>query len=233
MFKTILSLSKVSRISNIHPVEKLLFSITPIVLIGFSNNPIPIALNILIFIFAHIICKNNRKIVLKFTIEIGIFAAISSLTLVLDYGVNYCLIIILKSLNAGLCLSFFSLTTPIDDLLYVMSKINWLRDICDIAKTMERYIVLIGDEFEILHMSMKARCGFIGYRLSIVNYGKLLGLLFLNTMKRWKYIKEGIDSRCYRGILPYLNKEFNSSSLREISIGSYLTFLSFIIYKNI
>jgi len=233
MLKTILALSKTSRLRNINPVEKLLFSILPIVLIGFSNNPMPIVINIIVFILAHIICKNNRKIVLKFTIEISVFVAISSVALVFDYGLRYCFILVLKSLNAGLCLSFFSLTTSIDDLLNVCSKIDWLRDMCDIAKVMERFIILIGDEFEILHMSMKSRGGFMGYKLSIINYGKLGGLLFLNTMKRWKYIKEGLDSRCYRGVISYLNKEFKTSILRESLIVVYLTFLYFIIYKNI
>ena len=106
MLKLILALSRTSRISNVHPVEKVFLSIFPIIIIGFTHKVIPVIINIIIFIILHMICKNNRAIVIKFAIEIATFAAISSITFVFDYGVSYCGVIILKSLSAGLCLSF-------------------------------------------------------------------------------------------------------------------------------
>lgn len=192
MLKLILTLSKISRISHIHPVEKIVLSLFPIVVMGFSQKPAPIILNILIFIILHILCKNNKKIVTKFTLEIGAFAAFSSITFVFDYGWRYCFIILLKSLSAGLCLSFFSLTTPIDDVLHICSRFNYLKDICDIIKSMERFLVVIDDECHILYNSIKSRGGFDGFKLKIVNTGKMLGLLFVNTMNRWKNVKDAI-----------------------------------------
>lgn len=233
MLKLILAMSRTSRISYIHPIEKVFLSILPIIIIGFAHKSIPIILNIIIFIFLHIICKNNKNIVIKFASEIAVFAAISSITFVLDYGISYCGVIILKSLSAGLCLSFFALTTPIDDVLGIMAKNKWLRDICDIAKTMERFLVVINDEYVILHGSIKCRGGFDGFKLKVRNTGKMAGLLFVNTMHRWNNIKDGIDSRGYRGYMPYLNKDFNFSYLRFGSICIYIFCLSILIYIKI
>lgn len=233
MLKLIMALSRINKISKIHPVEKILLSIFPIIVIGFCQRAIPIIGNIIVFIILHLICENNKKIVVKFTLGITIFAAISSITFIFDYGLNYSVIILLKSLSAGLCLSFFSLTTAIDDVLLILSKNNYLRDICDIAKSMERFILLIDEEWRILYNSIKSRGGFDGVKLKIENTGKMTGLLFINTMHRWKNIKDGIDSRGYKGYMPYLNKDFNFSYLRFGGICIYLLGLSTLIYINI
>jgi len=233
MLKLIMALSRTSRIASIHPVEKVLLSILPIIIIGFTHRSIPIIINIIIFILLHILCKNNKNVVIKFAFEIAIFAAISSITFILDYGISYCGVVVLKSLSAGLCLSFFALTTPIDDVLNIMAKNKWLKDICDIAKTMERFLVVINDEYSILYNSIKSRGGFNTFKLKITNTGKMAGLLFVNTMHRWRDIKDGIDSRGYRGYMPYIVKDFNFSYLRMGSICLYIFSLATLIYMKV
>ena len=128
---------------------------------------------------------------------------------------------------------FFALTTPIDDVLDVMAKNTWLKDICDIAKTMERFLVVINDEYLILNNSIKCRGGFDGFKLKIRNTGKMAGLLFVNTMHRWKNIKDGIDSRGYRGYMPYLEKDFDFSYLRFGGICIYIVSLATLIYMKV
>ena len=182
----------------------------------------------------HKMAENNMKIVLKFTSHIAVFAAFSSLTFVFDYGIKYVGIILLKSLSAGLCLSFLSLTTPIDQILYLISKNQHLKDMCDIAKSMERFLVLINEEYNIMYLSMKSRGGFGTFSSKIKDTGKLAALLFVNTMERWKSIKEGINSRCYIGYMPYLGEDFILSKKNLILACSYNLFLiiSILLFNN-
>ncbi len=222
MLRIIMLLSKTSKFSNIHPLEKSVLSITPIIILGFTQNYMIICFNILFFLVINLIFKNNKKIVIKITLEVTAFAAISSITFVFDYGILYTLTIILKSVSAGLCLSFFSLTTPIDDMLYCLSKRTYLKDMCDIAKGMERFLVVINDEYEILYSSIKSRGGFDEFKLKIRNTGKMAGILFVNTLIRWKTIKEGLDSRGYVGYMPYLDRNFDFSYIRFLSILCYI-----------
>lgn len=231
MLKLIMSLAKLNKISNHHPAEKLIISLMPVIIMGFCHRAFPIIINIVIFIILHLLCNNNKSVVIKFTLEIAIFAAFSSITLVFDYGVKYCLIIMLKSISSGICLSFLALTTPMDDILYILSKNSWLKDICDIAKTMERFLILLYDEYYILYDSVRARGGFGGVRLKIINTGKVAGLLLINTMKRWESIKESIESRGYRGYIPYLKKEFSFSMIRLYGICIYIITLGLMVYK--
>lgn len=227
MLKLIMALSKRNRLTNIHPAEKTMLSLMPIIIMGFAKNPFVIIGNLLFFALLHCIVKNNRKIVIKFSIEIALFAAFSSITLIFQYGYKYVIVIILKSLSAGLCLSFFSLTTPIDQVLWMMSKINALKDICDIAKSMERFLIVMNDEYNIMLSAMKSRGGFGSFSSKINSTGKMAALLFVNTMERWKSIKDGINSRCYKGYMPYIQNEFDFVLWRFLLICGYDLILIF------
>ena len=221
MFRLISILSKNSKIVNIHPTEKILLAVVPIILMGFSNSIYPMIFNILVFIMLHLVCKNPFKIVLKYTLAAAAFASISSITLIFDYGWYYCTVLILRTLSSGVCLSYLALTTPMDDILYLCSRNTYLKDISDIAKSMERFIMLIEDEYVVLYNAIKSRNGFSSLKLKIKNTGKMAGLLFVNTMKRWQDIKNAINTRCYRGNMSYLQKEFDFSRWRLALILVY------------
>lgn len=188
---------------------------------GYSNSIYPLILNILVFSILHVVCKNPLKIVWKFTLAAAAFASISSITLIFDYGWYYCFVLVLRTLSSGVCLSYLALTTPMDDILYFCSKNTYSRDISDIAKSMERFIMLIEDEYVVLYNAIKSRNGFSRFSLKIRNTGKMAGLLFVNTMKRWEDIKNAINTRCYRGDMSYLQKEFDYSIVRVLLILLY------------
>ncbi|WP_156939838.1 cobalt ECF transporter T component CbiQ [Clostridium lundense] len=221
MLKLIMALSRTNKLTDVHPVEKILLAVMPIIIMGFVKNPIIIIGNILFFVLLHIKIRNNKAIVAKFSLEIAGFAAFSSITLLFDYGWSYAVIIVLKSLSAGLCLSFFSLSTPIDQVLYLFAKNKGLRDICDIAKSMERFLILINEEYNIMYCAMKSRGGFSSFSSKIKDTGKMAALLFVNTMERWKSISDGINSRCYKGYMPYLDEKFDFSRRRFALICLY------------
>lgn len=225
MFRIITALSKTSKLANIHPIEKIMLTIVSIVIVGFSKSMIPLFVNICFFMLLHLKVKNNLKIVIKFTAGAAGFAMLSSITFIFNYSLSYSAIIILKTISGGSALSFLALTTPLDDILYFVSRCNSLRDVCDITKNMERFLVLIEDEYIIMYNSMKCRGGFDSFSLKIKNTGKLAALLFKNTMERWTDIKNGINSRGYRGYMPYLKREFTFSTWRLSAILVYNLFL--------
>jgi cobalt/nickel transport system permease protein len=220
MFRLISAYSKNSKYNLIHPMEKIILTIFPIVILGFTKSAIPLLINIAFFTLLHLICKNPIKMVGKFAVTLTLFGLISTITFVFDYGIYYSLVVVLKTLSGAMALSFLALTTPIDDIFYFTSKMNWLSDITDIAKNMERFIVLIEDEYQTMYKAMLVRGGFSGFKAKIHDTGKLAGLLFVNSMKRWREIKDSIDARCCRGCMVYMGKEFRVSRLRvSLCIG--------------
>ncbi len=230
MFRLVSILAKNSKLAYIHPIEKILLAVIPIILMGYSNSIYPLIFNILVFAILHVVCKNPFNIVWKFTLATAAFASISSIILIFDYGWYYCFVLVLRTLSSGVCLSYLALTTPMDDILYLCSRNTYLKDISDIAKSMERFIMLIEDEYVVLYNAIKSRNGFSSFSLKIRNTGKLAGLLFVNTMKRWQDIKNAINTRCYRGDMSYLQKEFDYSWLRIVLILLYNACLLYFLY---
>ncbi|SHH70475.1 cobalt ECF transporter T component CbiQ [Clostridium grantii] len=221
MFRLISAYSKNSKYNLIHPMEKLILTIFPIVILGFTKSAIPLLINIAFFALLHLICKNPIKMVVKFAVTLTLFGLISTITFVFDYGVYYSLVVVLKTLSGAMALSFLALTTPIDHIFYFTSKMNWLSDITDIAKNMERFIVLIEDEYQIMYKAMVVRGGFGDFKAKIHDTGKLAGLLFVNSMNRWREIKDSIDARCSRGYMHYSRKDFRISLVRVLGCLGY------------
>ncbi len=225
MFREIIALSKTSNEALKHPLEKIILCIIPIIALGFSKSFIPLIINIIFFIGMNLIKKHSYKIVLKFSLGTALFASISAITFVFDYGIAYTLLIILKAFSAGLCIAYLSLTTPMDDILNMLHKIDALKEVCDIAKNMERFIILLEDEYVIMINSVKSRNGFANFNLKVKNMGKIAGLLFINTMKRWRDIKDAINTRCYRGELAYMAVYSHMNMKNSILIIIYLCIL--------
>ena len=210
-----MSYAKINRLCNVHPIEKAILFLIPIIVCGFVKNSIVILLiNILTMIAIHIILKNPKTIILKFTKGILIFSIFTSISLIFDQSIRYIAILILKSISGILSILLFTMTTPIEDVFYLGSKSSLLKDICDIAKNMIRFLILIEDEYLLLKNAMKSRQGFITVKLKVINGAKVMGFLFVNTMRRWKEISDSIESRGYRGHTVYLERKFEFSKLR-------------------
>lgn len=231
MLRIITILAKSNKIRSFHPLEKLALTMLPIVILSYSKNPAIIIFNIIVFIVLHLLNKNAINIVIKFIAGAAFFALLSSVTFVFDYGVSYTVILILKTISGGICLCFLAMTTPMDDLLYTISRAGFLKDACDIAKNMERFLILIEDEYAILHKAIECRGGFDGFALRVKNTGRSLGLLFINTLRRWKEIRDGINSRGYTGCSVYLTEEFSFSKARFFIIAVYNILLVILILK--
>lgn len=233
MLREIIALSKLSLEAKKHPLEKILLTLLPIILLGFSKSFLPIIVNILVFSLLHVIKNHPFKVIKKFSIGTALFASISSITFVLDYGIIYTSVIILKAFSAGMCISYLVLTTPLDDILNMCHRFDYFKDLCDIAKNMERFIILIEDEYNIMINSVKSRNGFANFKLKVRNMSKIAGLLFINTMRRWGDLKDSINTRCYKGSMSYFTNYEDLDIKKILYIVLYNIILLLLIKVNV
>lgn len=233
MFRIVTAYAKNNKFSKIHPLEKALLCILPAFIIGFSSNFMLPAINIVMFLILHIIADNPLKLVFKLIGGVFLFTVFSSITFAFDYGIAYCLLVLVKCISGVCSLTFLMMTTPLDDFLNIFSRYEGLREICDIVKSMERFLILIEDEFLILNNSMKSRGGYDSFSLRVKNLSRVAGLLFINTLERWKEIRNALESRCYSGSTSYFYKSFSISKKRKYAICIYHIFLIMIcIFKE-
>ncbi len=226
--------AKANKYAKMHPVEKLLLCILPIIIMGFVETWIILLLNSVCFIVMHYIARTPYKRVFKMIGGLLVFYLISSIVLVFDRGIYFSTIMILRGLSAGLCLSLFIFTTPFDFLLHYLSKFESIRDLCDISKTTERFFLLLEDEGNEIVLAMKSRGGFSGVKGRVKDMIRVMILSFHNSMERWKITREVLAARSYRGRHYYGEALYSYKKSRTIGIIIYnIIFITITIYVGI
>ncbi|MGB9977118.1 CbiQ family ECF transporter T component [Thermovenabulum sp.] len=218
MIKEVILYSTSSRGRLVNPLEKLIFVLTAVISSNYFNAPLPFAINFTVFLFLHLYFKTPFNKVMKLLCEIAGFYFASSLVFLADKNIKGFLIANAKGVVNSSALTFLIFTTPVDDFLYLMSRTIFLKEIADLAKTMECFILLLEDELSLMILSAKARGGFDGFLNGIRSCAKIAALLLIDVLKRWKSIDEAISSRCFSGKIPYSKREFNRSGKRIILI---------------
>lgn len=225
MLREIAAYAKANPYANMHPIEKLLLCILPIIVMGFVQSWPLIVFNIICFITMHYIAQTPYKRVIRLVIEILLFYLISSVILVFDQGLAFAVVMMLRGLSASLCLSLFIYTTPFDLLLHYCSQFESIRDLCDISKSVERFFVLLEDEGNLIVLAMKSRGGFQGFKGKVHDVIRVFILIFHNTMERWKITQEVLAARSYQGKFYYGEASYHFTKRSCIMIIGYNTVL--------
>lgn len=210
-----------SSLTDIHPLEKLSLTIISLIGASYINNNYILGINILFFIILNILSKNPKSIINKFICIALFFGTFTALSLWWQgYDFIYILTLVLRGINGALSIGFLTLTTPINHIVYLMSKNKWTRDIGDIMKSMERFIIIIEEDFSTTFKAIKSRAGFCGCKNSIRDFGRTCGLVFKSLIFRWREINLSLKNRCYIGRHNYYY-QFESSKYRVAFIIGY------------
>ncbi|WP_337960960.1 energy-coupling factor transporter transmembrane component T [Caloramator sp. mosi_1] len=94
---------------------------------------------------------------------------------------------------------------------------------------MFRFLFVLEDELVLINKSMRSRCGFLGVLATIQDTGRLSAVLFINTLNRYKEVKDALYTRCYVGKTPNFRK-YDLSFKRLTVILLYLLVLAVFVY---
>ncbi len=98
-------------------------------------------------------------------------------------------------------LLFFSLTTPLPELMKAARFFRCPAVLVEVALIMYRYIFLLFEEGGKIRHAQKARLGFCGFRTSLRSSGILGGMLVLRTYDRAERSFAAMRCRGYRGVM--------------------------------
>jgi cobalt/nickel transport system permease protein len=98
-------------------------------------------------------------------------------------------------------LLFFSLTTPLPELMRAARSFRCPPVLVELALIMYRYIFLLLDEGGRIRNAQKARLGFVDFRCGIRSAGTLGGMLVLRTYDRAERSFAAMRCRGYQGVL--------------------------------
>lgn len=112
--------------------------------------------------------------------------------------------IALRILGGMGVLLFFSLTTPLPELMRAVRFFRCPPVLVELALIMYRYIFLLLEEAGRIRAAQKARLGFIDFRAGLRSSGILGGMLVLRTCDRAERSFEAMRCRGYTGALPQM-----------------------------
>ncbi len=210
--------------------EKLAVFILPIIILGFNQQYIvPSLINMIFCLIMVKILEIPFKIYIRFIRGVSLFIIIGMIPLFIDGQTAKAVVVIFRSISSVSSVFLFSTTTPAEYIFYELHKIEFLKEFSEIARTMLRFLIIIEDEFRRIKYAMESRLGFSRNSEKLKNYAKLLGVLFLNCMNKWKEMEESLLSRGYRGELNFSSIVKRSSKRLKLIGAAYNLLLAGVI----
>lgn len=219
-----------NRLRHVHPLEKAIFTfLTMFICIGFS---LPVVSCIVILLMAVAIVGPagiSAKVYLKMMslpfffllvgvitiavsittkgLEVGWLAGItiSGVTVGITYdGLVMAGGLILKSLGSVSCLYFFTLTTPVLEIVAIMRKLKFPSLFIELTDLMYRFIFVMLATADDIYTSQSSRWGYASLKNSMNSLGQLTAALFIKALYRSRMLFSALSSRGYMGQLTVL-----------------------------
>ncbi len=212
--------------SRRHPVEKLLFA-GGMLFLSLLLPPMPAALIIIVLVSLASIwgAKIPGGFYLKIlALPVGFLLLSTPMLFVSVHwshglhfalspeGVNTALKVVLRSLAAVSCLSFLALTTPMTDLVPLLSRVRVPAAVIELMLLTYRLIFVASDTVAAAHRSQSARLGYQGFMTSCRSLSLLVAALFDRTMGRVRQMETGLSARGFEGEFKFLTEEKPVSS---------------------
>ena len=218
-----------SKLRNIAPISKLLFSMSVLVICIWANSFLVSVFTALTMLFLIIfIGKTSYKNVFHLmtvpivfiimgsaAIAISIGQNSSDMLFSLHFGNTYfgvshtsllsAVRVMIKCFGAVSCMYFLSLTTPMVDLFTLLRKSIIPNFIIEIAELIYRYIFVLFD------VSQDARLGYSTLRVSYHSTAQLASNLFIRSFNQAEKTYTAMESRGYDGEINVIMPKINHS----------------------
>ncbi|KGG79916.1 hypothetical protein Y919_09085 [Caloranaerobacter azorensis H53214] len=240
--------SYMNNIRKIHPMEKVLFGLFPLFTCIISKSLFLYIFVIITFSFSILaIAKIPIKYYLKILFIPLPFLIISFLAIAIDFSRTYEVLdyfIKIKSLyigfkkeglNTGIhlffrvfasinCLYFISLTTPMNDVIWVLRRMKLPKIFVEIFMIIYRFIFVLLDTAGDIKNSQLCRLGYSSIKRGYYSLGKLISNVFIKSFHIYRMLFLSMISRGYDGEINVLEEEYEYSFKNKILISIYFAF---------
>jgi len=221
-----------SKLAEVSPKAKILFSMLPLMICICLNSIIVSSSIIVIMAVATVkYGKLTFSKYIKFMLLPFGFLIIGTITILINrfapdhtllmgvrigqyaYGIDTESVmksvkLVLKALGAVSCMYFLSLNTPMSDLFQVLSRTRLSPIIVSLMELIYRYIFVLLDEVERMNIAKDSRLGNCNFKTAVKSTGEMIGMLFLRAYQRSDRIYAALESRGYDGKFSVLEEEY-------------------------
>lgn len=237
-----------SRLSHIHPMQKLIFSIAVLLLCVASNSALIAVITIISMLILMIfIAKLPFDYVFSLMKLPIIFIVISCITIIFNItneplgffdififgkylsvsigSLKQAGYLFLKAYGSVTCLYFLSLTTPLQEIIGVLKTLKIPSIIIELMYLIYRYIFVLFDVQNKMTIAASSRLGYSNYKNSWYSFTHISGNLLALSFKRSAACYDAMESRCYQGELNFLSTVPKAEFKYTLAFGMYFAVL--------
>lgn len=107
--------------------------------------------------------------------------------------------ILFRAISCLTCVYFFMLTTPFNQLIFLLKKLHLPDNLIEVTMLIYRFIFILLEEVSDIKKSQELRFGYINLKTSYKSLGILVNLLYRRIMKRYDDMCVSLDIKLYDG----------------------------------
>lgn len=107
--------------------------------------------------------------------------------------------ILFRAISCLTCVYFFMLTTPFNQLIFLLKKLHLPDNLIEVTMLIYRFIFILLEEVSDIKKSQELRFGYVNLKTSYKSLGILVNLLYRRIMKRYDDMCVSLDIKLYDG----------------------------------
>lgn len=142
-----------------------------------------------------------------------------------DENIKKSCILFWRALSGVSSMYMLALSTPLNEIIYVMKKARTPKIIIELMYLVYRFIFIMRDSYKSMRKSIESRLGFRDYRISLLSFGKIISNILIVSLRKSNSFYDSMESRCYKGEIRFFIKEKRINKKVIIGMGLSIIYL--------
>ena len=142
-----------------------------------------------------------------------------------DENIKKSCILFWRALSGVSSMYMLALSTPLNEIIYVMKKARTPKIIIELMYLVYRFIFIMRDSYKSMRKSIESRLGFRDYRISLLSFGKIISNILIVSLRKSNSFYDSMESRCYKGEIRFFIKEKRINKKVIIGMGLSVIYL--------
>lgn len=142
-----------------------------------------------------------------------------------DENIKKSCILFWRALSGVSSMYMLALSTPLNEIIYVMKKARTPKIIIELMYLVYRFIFIMRDSYKSMRKSIESRLGFRDYRTSLLSFGKIISNILIVSLRKSNSFYDSMESRDYKGEIRFFIKEKGINKKVIIGMGLSIIYL--------
>ena len=142
-----------------------------------------------------------------------------------DENIKKSCILFWRALSGVSSMYMLALSTPLNEIIYVMKKARTPKIIIELMYLVYRFIFIMRDSYKSMRKSIESRLGFRDYRTSLLSFGKIISNILIISLRKSNSFYDSMESRGYKGEIRFFIKEKGINKKVIIGMGLSIIYL--------